>query len=372
MDHTGETSRRSVPSAIRSWQMTRPGAPMERAERPFSADALGEGEVLVQVAGCGVCHTDLGFYHGAVRPGHALPLTLGHEISGVVVAAGAAGAALVGQAVIVPAVIPCGACDLCRAGRGSICRSQVFPGSDVHGGFATHVVVPGRGLCPVDEDALSKSGLSLADLAVIADAVSTPYQAVVRSGLQPGDTAIIVGAGGVGGFAAQIAAALGANVVAVDVDEARLAALAEHTPVWTLCSKDREPQALRKAISERVKVTGASPYLWKIFETSGHPRGQEVAFGLLTYGAHLSVVGYTLEKISVRLSNLMAFDATAQGNWGCLPAHYPAAVALALRGAVKLAPFIEKRPMSQIDTTFADLHEGRMKRRPVLVPDDAT
>ncbi|MBK8256270.1 MAG: 6-hydroxycyclohex-1-ene-1-carbonyl-CoA dehydrogenase [Polyangiaceae bacterium] len=355
---------------LRSWQMTQPGAPLVRAEHSVSQGSLADGEVLVKVAACGVCHTDLGFYYGQVRPGRALPLTLGHEISGVVVAAGAASQNMVGRKVIVPAVIPCGACDLCWAGRGSICRSQLFPGSDVQGGFASHVVVPGRGLCPVDDRALAHSKLDLSDLAVIADAVSTPYQAVLRSGLIAGDTAVIVGAGGVGGFAAQIAAALGANVIAVDVDQARLDALAEHGVKFTVCSKDKDPGAVRKAVTEKVKGEGWNPYLWKIFETSGHPRGQETAFTLLTFGAHLSVVGYTLEKVNLRLSNLMAFDAAAQGNWGCLPSNYPGALNLVLEGKVKLTPFIEKRPMSQINETLNDLHEGRMRRRPVLIPDD--
>jgi 6-hydroxycyclohex-1-ene-1-carbonyl-CoA dehydrogenase len=348
--------------------MIKAGAPIQLTEQDLSTDTLADGEVLVEVAGCGVCHTDLGFYYGGVRTGHALPLTLGHEISGVVVAAGASEQALVGRSVIVPAVLPCGACDLCWAGRGSICRKQIFPGSDVHGGFASHVVVPGRGLCPVDDKALQASGLSLAELSVIADAVSTPYQAVLRSGLVRGDVAVFIGAGGVGGFGAQIAAALGAHVIAIDVDEARLESIAPHGPAWTFCSKDKDPQAIRKAVSEHVKAQGWPPYTWKIFETSGHPKGQETAFGLLTFGAHLSIVGYTLEKVTVRLSNLMAFDATAQGNWGCLPAHYPHALALVLEGKVKLGPFIEKRPMSQINETFADLHEGRTRRRPVLLP----
>lgn len=362
-------SESAAPTIIRSWQMTRPSEPLEQAEQAFSAADLAEGYVLVEVAGCGVCHTDIGFHSGGVRPGHTLPLTLGHEISGVVVATGNGATELLHRQVIVPAVIPCGACDLCWGGHGSICRSQIFPGSDVHGGFATHVVVPSRGLCQVDPTALSQSGLTLPDLAVIADAVSTPYQAIVRSGLSEGDTAVVVGAGGVGGFAAQIAAAKGAHVIAIDVDETRLSTLAEHTGIETLCSRDKDPQAVRKQISERVKAQKLSPYLWKIFETSGHPKGQEIAFSLLTFGAHLSVVGYTLDKITVRLSNLMAFDATARGNWGCLPIHYPGALDLVLLGKVKLLPFIEKRPMSRINETFVDLHEGRLRRRPVLIPD---
>ena len=135
-------------------------------------------------------------------------------------------------------------------------------------------------------------------------------------------------------------------------------------------SVDLSEKELKKRLRAYAKEKGLPVTQWKIFETSGHPRGQETAFALLTFGAHLSVVGYTLEKVTVRLSNLMAFDATAQGNWGCLPAHYPRALALVLEGKVKLGPFIEKRPMSQINETFADLHEGRSRKRPVLVPGD--
>src|SRR6266568_4991549 len=94
---------------IRAWQAVRVGAPMERAERRLDTAALDDGDVVVRVAGCGVCHTDLGFLDDGVRPGKPFPLTLGHEIAGVVEAAGASFRTLAGQAVVVPAVIPCGA-----------------------------------------------------------------------------------------------------------------------------------------------------------------------------------------------------------------------------------------------------------------------
>lgn len=345
----------------------RVGEPMTLATHRVEVGSLAAGDVLVRVAGCGVCHTDLGFLYDGVRTGKPFPLTLGHEIAGVVEHAGAGAAEWVGRDVIVPAVIPCGACELCRAGRGAICRAQVFPGSDVDGGFASHVVVPARGLCPVEPEALAASGLELPDLSVIADAVSTAYQAVVRSGVRRGDVAIFVGAGGVGGFGVQIARSLGAHVVAIDVDERRRALAREHGAALALAAAD--PADLRKAVSAHVKGAGLSPYQWKIFETSGRPDGQLTAFGLLTFGATLSVVGYTLEKISVRLANLMAFDAVAQGNWGCLPERFPDALRLVLDGAVRLAPFIERRPMSSINETFAALHDGGLRRRPILVPD---
>ena len=95
------------------WQMTNPGAPFERVA--FNAEAAA-GEVVVAIAGCGVCHTDLGYYYDGVRTNASLPLTLGHEISGHVVAAGAGAEGWMGKAVIVPAVLPCGECDLCQRG----------------------------------------------------------------------------------------------------------------------------------------------------------------------------------------------------------------------------------------------------------------
>ena len=110
---------------------------------------------------------------------------------------------------------------------------------------------------------------------------------------------------------------------------------------------------------------------WKIFETSGHAGGQSRAFSLLGYDAHLAVVGYTREKISLRLSNLMAFDATARGTWGCLPEHYPAVVEQILDGRIHLDSFIEQRPMEQINEVFESLHRHEVKRRPILIPSRA-
>ncbi|MDH4059702.1 MAG: alcohol dehydrogenase catalytic domain-containing protein, partial [Aquincola sp.] len=166
--------------AAHRWLMTAPGAPLVRAE--FAA-APGAGEVVVEIAGCGVCHTDLGYYYDGVRTNAPLPLALGHEISGRVVAAGEGAEAWLGRAVIVPAVLPCGTCDLCRRGLAPICRAQKMPGNDIQGGFGSHIVVPARGLCPVDETRLAAAGLSLAQVSIVADALTTPYQAVRRAGV---------------------------------------------------------------------------------------------------------------------------------------------------------------------------------------------
>ena len=347
------------------WLMTAVNAPLERAA--FRAEP-GPGEVTVSVAGCGVCHTDLGYLYDGVRTNKPLPLTLGHEVSGRVVAAGPGAEAWLSKAVIVPAVLPCGQCDHCRRGLATICRFQKMPGNDIEGGFATHIVVPSRGLCAVDEARLGGAALALADVSIVADALTTPYQAVRRAGVRPGSLAVVVGAGGVGGYCVQIARAAGAAVIAIDVDEAKLAAIARHGAALTLDARRLDGKAIKAAIADFAKRNALPPTEWFIFECSGTAAGQLTAFGLLVHGATLSVVGFTMDKVEVRLSNLMAFDARALGNWGCPPEHYPAALELVLEGKVEIKPFVETHPLDDINRVFAAVHAREIKRRAVLVP----
>ena len=348
------------------WVMKAVGEPMIR--EPLELQAPAPGEVLVEVAGCGVCHTDLGFLYDGVRTNQPLPLALGHEISGRVVRAGAGAEAWVGKAVVVPAVIPCGECDACRRGKGTICPTQKMPGNDIHGGFATHVQVPARGLCAVDEARLAKAGLALADVSVVADAVTTPYQAVTQAGVLPGQLVVVNGVGGVGSYCVQIAAALGATVVALDVDPKKLEMVAEQGASKTINVREIDPKNLKKEIGAFAKAKGLPSREWTIFECSGTAAGQAAAFGLLVHGATLAVVGYTMDKVEVRLSNLMAFHARALGNWGCAPELYPAALDLVLDGRVKLLDFVERHPLSEINRVFADVHARKLTRRAILVP----
>lgn len=348
------------------WMMTEPGAPLVRSA--FDAFTLEPGEVSVKIAGCGVCHTDLGYFYDGVRTNHALPLALGHEISGHVVAAGKGAKSWVGKAVIIPAVIPCGTCDVCKRGKGTICPHQKMPGNDIQGGFASHIVVSTNGLCPVDEDRLRAAGLGLADVSIVADAVTTPYQAAVQAGIEPGSLAVVIGAGGVGGYMAQIANAFGAAVVAVDIDQDKLDNLADHGPALTLNALEFSGRALRDRIREFAGDEGLSSREWFIFECSGTAAGQQSAYGLLNHGATMAVVGFTMDKVEVRLSNLMAYHARLLGNWGCVPEHYPAALDLVLDNKVKVLPFIEHRPLSDINQIFDEVHAGRLKRRAILLP----
>jgi len=347
------------------WIMKAPNTPLER--ETFVAHA-GDGEVVVAIAGCGVCHTDLGYFYDGVRTNHALPLTLGHEISGRVVEAGSGAEGWLGKAVIIPAVLPCGECDLCRRGLGTICRRQKMPGNDIQGGFGSHIVVPARGLCAVDELRLERAGLTLAEVSIVADALTTPYQAVRRAGLGSGSLAVVVGAGGVGGYCVQIAAAFGAKVVAIDVDDAKLDAILAGGASLALNSRRLDAKAIKAAIVDFAKSNDLPTTEWFIFECSGTAPGQLTAWSLLVHGATLSVVGFTMDKVEVRLSNLMAFDARAIGNWGCPPELYPAALDLVLDGKVAIKPFVETHPLADINRVFDAVHHREIRKRAVLVP----
>ena len=353
-------------STIRSWMMTSPGQPFEFNERPVGD--IPAGEALVRVAGCGVCHTDLSFLHHGVSTRATLPLTLGHEISGTVEAIGdGVERSLLDAPVIVPAVMPCGECEACRAGQVRICPNQIMPGNDRHGGFATHVVVPARYLCPVPDHVLTD--FDLWKLAVVADALTTPYQSVVRSGLQAGDLAVVIGAGGIGIHAVQIAAATGAHVVAIDVNPGRLALASAHGAVAALNSAELTSRELRHMVNEAANKAGARSFGWRIFETSGTKPGQETAWSLLSHGSVLAVVGFTMNKLELRLSNLMAFDAKAIGNWGCDARLYPEVVDLLATHRVQLTPFVEAHPLSAINDVFEQAHHHTPALRPILRPD---
>lgn len=345
------------------FELTAVGAALARREWTL---APAPDEVIVEVAGCGVCHTDLGFAYDGVPTRHALPLVLGHEISGRVVEAGDTAADWMGKRVIVPAVIPCGKCAACAAGRPTICSRQFMPGNDGHGGFATHVTVPARGLCPVPE--VLPPGITPEMLSVVADAVTTPYEAIRRAALGADDVAVFVGVGGVGGFGVQIAAALGAVVVAIDLDAEKLALAAAHGASLALDARELDEKELKKRVRSFAKESGKRGLGLKIFETSGTPAGQQAAFSLLDFGGYLGVVGFTPRKVELRLSNLMAFDATARGNWGCPPEQYPAALRLVLEGKIALAPYVEAHALEDAPQVLDALARHALQRRVILKP----
>ena len=353
-------------ATVHGWMMTGQGQPFE--EGTFELGPVPPGEALIEVAGCGVCHTDVSFLHHGVQTRAELPLVLGHEVSGTVVGVGeGVDPALAGRAVLVPAVLPCGECDLCRSGHLRICRAQIMPGNDRHGGFASHVMVPARYLCPVSDGLLKTH--ELWELSIVSDAVTTPFQAVRLAGLGEGDLAVFVGTGGIGIHGVQVAAACGAKVVALDIDDGKLEQASAHGADVAINVAGLDLKEVRGRVKEAAAGVGGPKNRWRIFETSGVKAGQELAYSLLNFGAHMAVVGFTMEKLEVRLSNLMAFDATLAGNWGCDPTLYPEVLEWIEAGRIQVKSLIEKHPLTEINQVFDAAHAGNLNRRAILVPE---
>jgi 6-hydroxycyclohex-1-ene-1-carbonyl-CoA dehydrogenase len=347
---------------LSSWQMT--DSKGEFHLKGSSLPELSNTEVLVKVAGCGVCHTDISFWYYGVETKHPLPLTLGHEISGTIVRGPKD---WLNKNVIIPAVLPCGECELCKKGRGNICQNQLMPGNDFDGGFASHIKVPYKYLCTVPDIVLQK--YSLEQLAVIADAVTTPYQAIKKSELTTGDFAIVIGVGGIGIYGALLAKIFGAKVLAIDISDEKLNIASQNGADAILNVRELDIKSTKKNVREIAKNLGASSFCWKIFEMSGTRTGQELAFALQGYASTLSIVGFTMDKLEVRLSNLMAFDAQLIGTWGCKPELYPEVLDLVANEKLKIDNFVETFPLSKINEVFKNTLEHKYIKRSVLVPD---
>ncbi|MDP3511417.1 MAG: 6-hydroxycyclohex-1-ene-1-carbonyl-CoA dehydrogenase [Sulfuritalea sp.] len=353
-----------IPTQIDTWQMTEAG---KLARTRIAMPEVGPDDVVVKIAGCGVCHTDLSYFYMGVPTIQKPPLTLGHEISGVVIGGRKD---LIGKEVIIPAVIPCGECEICRSGRSNRCLDQHMPGYSmgIYGGFSSHIVVGGRFLCVVSD----RGATPLEHLSVVADAVTTPYQAALRAGIKAGDRVIVIGAaGGVGSFMTQTAKGLGAAaVIAIDLNEKKLQTMLGYGADFVVNPKGKsakDVKALIKGFCQEKKIPANID--WKIFEVTGSKPGQELALALLSYVGTLIVVGYGADQTSYMLSRLMAFDAEIIGTWGCPPEHYPEVLAMCLDGRIQLAPFVETRPMSRIAETFEQAHHGELTKRVILTPD---
>ena len=365
----------AVPDKIQTWQMVQPttfnretkeSTPGKLEKKEIPVPELKPGEVLVEVAGCGVCHTDLGYFYDGVPTVSKPPLTLGHEISGTVVAGDEA---WIGKEVIIPAVMPCRQCILCKTGRGNRCLNQKMPGNSLglYGGFSSHIPVPSVDLCEVKD----RGGIPLSHLAVIADAATTPYQAAKRADLQPGDNVVVIGiTGGVGQYMGQTAKALGAKVViGIARNQEKLNRALKFGADFVINSTDKDAKAVSKEFRDLCKEQGLPNTGWKIFEVTGAKAGQEIALALLGFTGKLIVVGFSLAKTEYAIGRLMAFDAEIIGTWGCLPEYYPIVLDMVLSGKINMEEFVETRPMSSIVETFAEAHKTPPMKRIVLTPD---
>lgn len=353
----------TLPEKIQTWQMVEPGK-LERTA--IDVPELQPGEVLVEVAACGVCHTDVGYFYDGVPTVSKPPLTLGHEISGRVVAGDEK---LLGKEVIIPAVMPCNNCDICASGRGNRCLKQKMPGNSmgIYGGFSSHIPVPSADLCIIED----RKGIPLEHFAVVADAITSPYQAAKRGDIKSGDRVVVTGAtGGIGVYMTQIVAAMGAKeVVAIARNKEKLERSLKFGATYALSTMDKNIKEIRDEFRAYCKEKGLPAHGWKIFECTGSKMGQEIGLELLSFVGKMIVVGYGMHKVEYMLSRLMAFDAEIIGTWGCLPKYYPEVLQMVLEGKIKVEPFIELRPMNQIEQAFKESHSGKLMKRVVLIPD---
>jgi len=194
------------------------GQPLELAEMP--RPQVGPGDVLVRVRACGIGLTVVNLL---ATPGRvtAYPRIPGHEIAGDVVEVGAAVRTVkTGQRVTNHFYLTCGQCKHCRAGRETLCLNQRGNiGAAIDGGYAQYAALPERNMVPIPD------GVSYVDAAVASDAIATPYHACHKEArLGPGDSVLIVGAGGgVGIHMVQMARLCGARVLAADIGDDKLA-----------------------------------------------------------------------------------------------------------------------------------------------------
>ena len=364
-----------IPDKIQTWQMVQPTSrdkqtkevtPGKIEKKEIPVPDLKSGEVLVEVAGCGVCHTDLGYFYDGVPTIAKPPLTLGHEISGTVVAGEEE---WIGKEVLIPAVMPCRKCILCKTGRGNRCLDQKMPGNSlgIYGGFASHIPVPAIDLCEIK----NRNDIPLEHLSVLADAGTTPYQAAKRAGLQPGDNVVVIGiGGGVGQYMGQIAKGLGANaVIGIDITQAKLDRALNYGADFVINSSDKDARAVSGEFKGICKENGLPSFGWKIFEVTGSKGGQEIGLTLLSFIGKLIIIGFGLGKLEYMMSRLMAFDAEIIGTWGCLPEYYPIVVNMVTSGKINIDVFVQTRPMSTIVESFEEAHKVPPDQRIVLIPD---
>jgi 6-hydroxycyclohex-1-ene-1-carbonyl-CoA dehydrogenase len=309
---------------------------------------LREGDALLRVAACGLCHTDLHYLDHGVPTFRKPPIILGHEAAGVVdrLGPGVSGFAP-GDRVLAPSVWACGRCRYCRAGRENLCAELVMPGNHVHGGFAEFLAVPAKELVRLPPE------LPLERACVIADAVSTPYHAVKQRGqVRAGDSVAVVGCGGVGLNVVQCASLAGATVIAVDVNDARLALAkrlgARHTINPT--ATERVDKEVRKLTDGGVDVA---------FEVVGNPKTIDLAFNLLRKGGRLVVIGFSHEAVPINAAKLMFYELELVGSLGCGGGLYPEIVALVASGRIDLEPIVSGTfPLERINEGFDRLRRG--------------
>ena len=343
-----------------SYQTALPGDPLVEVT---SDTPIPEGsEVLLRTVACGVCHSDVHLHEGVFELGGGKQLevgrqgmVLGHEIFGEVVAfgPGAEGVAVGDRRLIYP-WIGCGECPLCRRGEEHLCPTGRALGVVANGGFADHVLVPHPRYLVEAGDVPD----SLA--ATYACSGLTAYSALNKVGaLEEGDEIVIIGAGGVGMMAIQVARARGLDPIVVDIADEKLAAARELGVTRTFNSAD--PATAR----EIRKATGGAH---AALDFVGAEASVNYGLACLRKGGMLIVVGLYGGALTIPIPFLPMNARLIRGTYVGTLAELKELMQLVRDG--RIAPIeIHERPLAEASAALADLKAGKVRGRQVLVTD---
>jgi len=307
----------------------------------------GPEELLIKVAACGLCRTDLHYLHG-VPTFKKPPIILGHEISGTVEEIGERAERFSkDDRVLIPPVFSCGHCESCRSGRGTMCTNQIMVGNHRDGGFAEYITVPAHFVFKLPKNIPLKEG------SIISDAISTPYHAVVnRAEVKPGNSVAIFGVGGVGLATVQMAAQAGGSVIAIDIFDEKLEMAMKLGAVHTINAK-REEDVAKKVR----KLTNGGAHI--AMEVIGNPVTIQQAFHSVRWGGRVVVVGYTHKDVTLNAGRIMFREIDIRGSLGCGLQDFPKVIEMVRSGLIKVEPMVTHRyDLDDINEGFDLLEKG--------------
>lgn len=311
----------------------------------------GPGEALIKVKACGICASDLHIFAGEIR-GFNMPVPLipGHEASGVVVGLGA-GVSDFREGDRVVATVPgktCGACRPCRQSDLEACLSPRIVGVDYHGGFAEYLTFPAHSLVRLPEAIPWEQG------AILADAVGTPFHAViVRGALRAGERVAIFGVGGLGTHAVQIARLAGAGeIIAVDVLPAALERARMLGADHLVNARETDPAG-------RIRELTGGEGVDLAIELVGRPASISASEACLARGGRAVLVGIGAEPITVLPTAIFSvFNHAVLGSLGYRREDVTRLVRLVANGRLDLSGSISARlPLDQINEGVRRLEE---------------
>lgn len=339
-------------------QKTEPTPGLALAEVP-DPDAPSPGEVLVGVVACGVCGSDVHIaeWHGGYEfVARHLPLTIGHELAGRVLAAGpGVGAPLVGDPVVVVPGVVCGTCEACRAGRPDDCANRRSIGMTLPGGAAPRVLVPARQCLPVPD------GLDL-ELAALAEPLGIGLSAVETAGLSGGERVLVLGPGTIGQAIALMARRAGARevVIAGQDDAARLEV------VRALGFQGLELAG--RPVDDALADAGVAVPFDAVFEATGVPEVVQAGLGVLRTGGVLVVTGIHPRPALIDLTGMVRRKHQLRASYRASFAMWRDVIAFLAAHGEQVRPMVSHRlPLAQALHGF-DLARRRIASKVLLLP----